>query len=284
MVLVDSHAHLDLYEEDRAAVLARAADAGVRTILAIGIGDGPDTMGRALEIATAAALAPETSLPRIFATAGIHPDQAANATPAALERLARLLADPLCVAVGEIGLDYYHVENPEPAAQREAFEAQMRIAAAAQKPIVLHCRTSELATPEAKARFGEVDAWEDLLSLIAEVWQPTGLPGIMHCFSGTPEQAQRSVAAGFYISFAGNITYPKAQTIRDAAMVVPLDRLLVETDAPFLAPIPHRGERNESALVRLTADALASLRGISPEELGATTTANFFALFPTTRS
>lgn len=284
-MLIDSHAHLDLYDDtERDAVLRRAHSAGVETVLAIGIGNGPDTMERALELANARNLSTDPGLPRIFATAGIHPDEAANATPAALEKLSRLLADPLTLAVGEIGLDYYHVENPEPAIQKAALVAQMKLAAAAGKPIILHCRTSELATPAAKARFGTADAFEDLLSLLTEHWQPTGLPGIMHCFSGTPEQAARSVALGFYISFAGNLTYPAAREIREAASAVPLDRILVETDAPFLAPIPHRGERNEPALVAHTAAALAALRCITPEELAAITSANFCTLFPTTRS
>ncbi len=283
-MLIDSHAHLDLYTEDRDAVLRRAREAGVATVLAIGIGNGPDTMHEALEIANGLALQADPALPSVFATAGIHPDEAANATPAALEKLSRLLSDPLCLAVGEIGLDYYHVENPEPAVQKAAFIAQMELAAAARKPIIIHCRTSELATPEAQARFGSADAWADLLALIADHWQPTGLPGIMHCFSGTPDQALRSVAANFYISFAGNLTYPKAQAIRDAAAEVALNRILVETDAPFLAPIPFRGQRNEPALVRHTAETIAGLRGISPEELAAITTANFWTLFPTARS
>ena len=284
-MLIDSHAHLDLYDDaERDDVLRRAHAAGVETILAIGIGNGPDTMQRALELANARHLSTDPGLPRIFATAGIHPDEAANATPAALEKLSRLLADPLTLAVGEIGLDYYHVENPEPAIQKAAFLAQLKLAAGAAKPIILHCRTSELATPAAKARFGEADAFEDLLALITEHWLPTGLPGIMHCFSGTPEQAARAVHLGFYISFAGNLTYPAANQIREAAAAVPLDRILVETDAPFLAPIPHRGERNEPALVTHTADALATLRRISPEELAAITSANFCTLFPTARS
>ncbi len=285
IMLIDSHAHLDLYDEaERDAILRRAHAAGVDTILAIGIGSGPNTMHRALELAGARNLSTDPGLPRIFATAGIHPDEAANATPSALEKLSRLLADPLTLAVGEIGLDYYHVENPEPEIQKTAFIAQMKLAAAAGKPIVLHCRTSELATPAAKARFGEADAFEDLLALLTEHWQPTGLPGIMHCFSGTPDQAARSVALGFYLSFAGNLTYSAATQIREAAEAVPLDRILVETDAPFLAPIPHRGERNEPALVTHTAAALAALRRISSEELAAITSANFRTLFPTTRS
>ncbi len=167
--------------------------------------------------------------------------------------------------------------------QQRAFVAQMQLAAGLRKPIVIHCRTSELATPQAKERFGQADAWEDLLALIAEHWTPTGLSGIMHCFSGTVEQAERSLAANFYLSFAGNLTYPKSQAIRDAAVLAPADRILVETDAPFLAPIPLRGQRNEPALVTHTAAALAALRGISLEELGAVTNANFKNLFPGTR-
>ncbi len=284
LMLIDSHAHLDLFDEaERDAILRRAREAGVETILAIGIGDGPATMCRARDLARAAAELPNPAHPRLFATAGIHPDEAANATPEALAQLARLLADPLVLACGEIGLDYYHVENPLPAIQAEILIAQLRLAALVRKPIILHCRTSELATPAAKARFGTADAWEDLLILLTGQWRPTGLPGIMHCFSGTPGQAARSVELGFYLSFAGNLTYPAAKAIREAATLAPPDRLLVETDSPFLAPIPHRGKRNEPAFVQHTAAALASLRGISPEDLAAHTTENFHTLFPAAR-
>ena len=280
-MLIDSHAHLDLYADaDRDAVLRRARDAGVSTILAIGLGEGPATMHRARDLAQAAASSPNPAHPRLFATAGIHPDEAANATPDALDRLATLLAEPLVLACGEIGLDYYHVENPLPSIQAETLIAQLRLAAAARKPIILHCRTSQLANPAAKARFGPADAWEDLLSLLTEHWQPTGLPGIMHCFSGTPDQARRSAELGFYISFAGNLTYPAAKSIREAATCAPPDRILVETDSPFLAPIPHRGKPNEPAFVRHTAAALAHLRGISLEDLTAQTLTNFQTLFP----
>jgi TatD DNase family protein len=277
MQLIDSHAHLDFYTEDREEVLRRAYDAGVHAILAIGIGEGPASMHQALEIAHASA-----GQPKIYASAGIHPQEAASADEAALTKLASLAADPKCIAVGEIGLDYYHVANPEPSIQKQAFIAQMEIAAAAKKPILIHCRTSELATPEAKAQFGTADAWEDLLGIIAAHWTRHGLGGIMHCFSGTLEQARRSLDAGFYLSFAGNITYPKSQSIRDAAAMAPADRILIETDAPFLAPVPHRGERNEPALVTHTAETLAALRGISSQELAAITTENFHRLFPTT--
>jgi TatD DNase family protein len=283
MSLIDSHAHLDFYIEtptERTEVLRRAYAAGVETVLAIGIGEGPSQMHLALEIANSSS---GPGLPRIFASAGIHPEQAHNATPEALERLAALASDPKCIAIGEIGLDYYHLENPDIPTQQQAFVAQMKVAAASRKPILIHCRTSELATPQAKEKYGTADAWEDLLALIQEHWTPHHLGGIMHCFSGSVEQAQRSVAAGFHLSFAGNLTYPKAQSIRDAAVAAPSDRILIETDCPFLAPIPHRGQRNEPALVAYTAAALATLRGISPEELAALTTANFRNLFPAAR-
>jgi TatD DNase family protein len=221
-------------------------------------------------------------LPAVFASVGIHPQEAANASSEALDKMTRLALDERCIAIGEIGLDYYHFDNPDVPTQQEAFIAQMRLAAKLRKPILIHCRTSELAMPQAKEKFGAADAWEDLLTLIGEHWTPTGLGGIMHCFSGSVEQAERSLAAGFHLSFAGNLTYPKSQAIRDAAVLAPADRLLVETDAPFLAPIPLRGQRNEPALMTHTAAALAELRGISPEELAALTTANFNNLFPST--
>ena len=280
MPLIDTHAHLDFYTEDREDVLHRAYDAGVDTILAIGIGEGPATMHQALEIA---ATTSGPGLPAVYASAGIHPQEAASATPDALRKLVGLSSQERCIAIGEIGLDYYHFDNPDVAVQQEAFVAQMKLAATARKPIIIHCRTSELATPQAKAKFGAADAWEDMLSLIDQHWTPTGRGGIMHCFSGTVEQAERSLAIGFHLSFAGNLTYPKSQAIRDAAELAPTHRILVETDAPFLAPIPLRGQRNEPALVTHTAAALAQLRGISPEELARVTTVNFKNLFPSTR-
>ncbi len=269
-MLIDSHCHLDDYE-DLHAVLTAANEAGVGQLLAIGIGDGPATMHRALEFAHAH--------PQIFATAGIHPQEAHGATPDALAKLTGLAADPRCLAVGEIGLDYYHIDNQDPDMQQAAFVAQMRIAADAVKPISIHCRTSELAGPKVQLRFGHRDAWEDLLSLIAEHWTPTGIPGIMHCFSGNAAQAERSLAAGFYLSFAGNLTYPKSTVIQEVATTAPADRILVETDAPLLAPIPFRGQRNEPAHVAHTAAFLAALRGVSPQTIAGQTTANFRKLF-----
>lgn len=271
--LIDSHAHLDFYD-DPAAVLERAAAAGVAKVLAIGIGDGPATMHRALALARV--------YPQVWASAGIHPQEAHQATDAALDELERLVGDARCVALGEIGLDYYHIDNPDIEVQKRAFSAQMAIAARAGKPILIHCRTSELATPAAKARFGAADAAGDLLDMLEREWAPTGLPGVLHCFSGSAEDARRALAIGFYLSFAGNVTYPKSALMQAVAATAPADRILVETDAPFLAPIPHRGKQNEPALVVHTAAFVAGLRGVAVEELGRVTTENFGRLFPAT--
>jgi len=281
MHLTDSHAHLDMFPGDLAGVLTRAQAAGVGTILAIGIGDGPHQMQRALEIAQEFQGQPAT--PAIFASAGIHPQEAHQATPEALARLAALAENPRVIAIGEIGLDYYHVENPAIQLQQAAFVAQMQVAAAAGKPILIHCRTSELASTEARQKFGAADAWEDLLDLLATHWNPQargGTPaGILHCFSGSLDQAHRALDLGFYLSFAGNLTYPKAVSLREVAAAAPADRILIETDAPFLAPIPQRGQQNEPALVVHTAECLAGLRGITTEAIAALTTANFQSLF-----
>jgi TatD DNase family protein len=273
-MLIDSHCHLDSYD-NLDQILADAHTAGVESILAIGIGNGPDTMHLALEIAQ--------TRPQVWASAGIHPQEAAHATKDALAKLAHLATDRKCIAIGEIGLDYYHADNPDIATQQSAFTAQMYLAKQARKPILIHCRTSELATPQAKEKFGEADAWEDLLRLIDEHWTPHHMGGIMHCFSGTVNQAQRSLDAGFHLSFAGNLTYPKSQAIREAAIMAPADRILIETDAPFLAPVPLRGQRNEPAYITHTAGTLAALRSISPGELATLTTTNFKNLFPSTR-
>lgn len=279
MHIVDSHAHLDFpsYAEDLDEVLARALEADVRTILAIGIGDGPATMHRACDLA--GKYAGNTAAPRIAASAGIHPQEAAYADSAAFAKLKTLAADPLVVAIGEIGLDYYHFDNPDIDVQQAAFVAQMEIALEAKKPILIHCRTSDLATPQAKERFGPADAQGDLLRLIGEHFTPRGGVGVMHCFSGSADEARRALDLGFYLSFAGNVTYNRFPSIREAAQLAPDDRILVETDAPFLAPQPHRGERNEPARTRVTAEFVANLRGVPLERLAETTTANFYRLF-----
>ena len=277
-MLIDSHAHLDMYDspEQLAGVITRASAAGIGTVLAIGIGEGPESMHQALAIAKS-----HQAPLQIYASIGIHPEQAHNATEEALADLTRLAADRKCIAIGEIGLDYYHASNPDVPTQQAAFLAQIAIARTLRKPILIHCRTSELAKPEAKEKYGEADAWEDLLILLADNWPPE-IGGIMHCFSGTPDHARRSLLAGFHLSFAGNLTYPKSDAIRQAAAEAPADHILVETDCPFLAPIPYRGQRCEPSMMTHTAALLAQLRGLSPDALAALTTQNFYNLFPTT--
>lgn len=269
-MLIDSHAHLDSerYDTDREVMLLRARAAGVGTILAVGIGDGPATMHRAVELTRQYASNPE--MPRIVASAGIHPHEAAQADAAALEKLNRLAAEPEVVAVGEIGLDYYYDNSPRDV-QARAFIQQMEIAATHKRPILIHCRPSQDST----------NAWDDTLALLRDHWQATGLGGILHCFAGTEDHARQGIDMGFLVSFAGNLTFPKAQSIRDVAANVPGDSILVETDAPFLAPVPNRGKRNESAWVRDTAVRLAELRGVDYESIAIATTANFRRLFPT---
>ena len=206
-MLIDSHCHLDDYK-NLPEILANAKAAGVEQLLAIGIGNGPSEMHIAVDLAH--------QHPEIFATVGIHPQEAHQVNIESLATLATLAADPRVLAIGEIGLDYYHVGNPDIPIQQSAFTDQLHIAARAGKPITIHVRTSELATPQAKARYGDADAWADLLTLLREHWQPTGLPGIMHCFSGNAAQARAALDLGFYLSFAGNLTYPKSTTIQQS--------------------------------------------------------------------
>jgi TatD DNase family protein len=256
MELVDSHAHIDFpqFAEDREAMLERARAAGVTTLLAIGSGPGPEKMDCALPYAD--------QYEWIYATVGVHPHEAKQVGPEHLQELARLAKHPKVIAWGEIGLDYFYDHSPRDVQER-VFREQMTLAEEAKLPIIIHCR----------------DAWPDCLRLIEEAWSPTGLGGILHCFTGTLDEARRGLDAGFMISFAGNSTYPKTQDIRDVARDIPMDRMLIETDAPFLAPQPYRGKRNEPAYVAEVARTLASVRNLSPEEVAESTAANFRRFF-----
>jgi len=271
-LLIDSHAHLDnaRYSEDRAAMLTRAWEAGVRTILAIGIGEQAAGMDGALAICRE--FNPQSAqggrFPRLYASAGVYPHNTPEADDAVLAKLDALLAEPEVIACGEIGLDYYH-EGAAHAVQREGLIKQLEIAAARKRPILIHCRGTNEGT----------DAFDDLLVILQEHWRPAGLGGVMHCFGAGWEQAERSLDLGFLISFAGNVTYPKAQNLRDVAARLPLDAILVETDAPWLCPAPDRGKRNEPAFVARTAAMLAGLHGVEPEEIASATTKNFRRLF-----
>lgn len=273
-MLIDSHAHLDSarYDADREAMLKAALQAGVGSVLSIGIGDGPDTMHRALDLCRE--YAGRTDVPRLYATAGVHPDDAAKLDTPALDKLNQLLAEPEVIACGEIGLDYYWDTAPR-AVQQEAFIEQMECAAGHRLPIVIHCRAAE------RAGTGDTAAWDDTLDLLDRHWRQTGLGGILHCFAGTAEHARRAIDWGFLISFAGNLTFPKAQAIRNAAQALPLSSMLVETDAPFLAPVPMRGQRNQPAYVTGTAAKLAELLNVEAEEIARITTHNFEKLMRT---
>ena len=258
---IDSHCHLDgkRFDEDREAVIERALAAGVTTMLAIGTGEGPPDLDAGVRLAE--------RYPFIYASVGVHPHDAAKWTAECAPMLRERMGHGGVVALGEIGLDYHYDFSPREV-QRRVFIEQMELAAGVGKPILIHTR----------------EAWDDTLDLIEKHWAPTGLPGVMHCFTGGPAEAERCLALGFTLSFSGVVTYPKAPEVREAALLTPLDRMLVETDAPYLAPVPFRGKRNEPAYVARTGEMLAGLLGIPAAELARRTSANFVRLFPAAAS
>ena len=261
-IFVDSHAHLEMeqFDADREQVLARAREAGIETIVAIGSGTGPGSLDCGIQLAEQHEF--------IYATIGIHPHEAKLATDADFEELVQLAKRPKVIAWGEIGLDYFYDHSPREV-QQQVFLRQLSLAQSAKLPIVIHCRPSDHSD----------DAWQECLKLLREHWAASGLGGILHCFTGTWAHAAQALDMGFMISFAGNITFPKAQQIREAAKQVPLDRMLIETDSPFLAPVPHRGKRNEPSFVKEVARQLGELRGLSREDVGLQTANNFYRFF-----
>ncbi len=250
MTLTDSHCHLDdkQFDVDREAVIERALAAGVRTMLAIGTGDGPPDLECAVRLAEEHAC--------IYATVGVHPHNAAAAASEIFERLRELARHPKVVAIGEIGLDYHYDFSPRPV-QRAAFEKQLALAAEAELPVSIHTR----------------EAWADTLDVLRA--HPLRAGGVFHCFTGGASEAEQALELGFHLSFGGIITFPKADAVREAAALTPLHRLLVETDAPYLAPVPHRGKRNEPAFITGIARRLALAKGASEEEIAGVTTKNF---------
>ncbi len=257
MKIIDSHAHLEFsqFDADRAAMLERARAAGVETLLAIGSGTSPqDRLDAAIPFAEQHAW--------IYATVGIHPHDAASATDEHFVRLDELGRHPRVIAWGEMGLDYFYDHSPRDVQQR-VFRRQLADARSAKRPVVIHCR----------------DAWDDCLRILDEEWRPSGLGGIFHCFTGTLAEARRGLDTGFLISFAGNVTYPKMQHLRDVARELPLENLLTETDSPFLPPQGRRGKRNEPAFVVEVAQALANVRNLAPDEIAAITAGNFRRFF-----
>ncbi len=257
MAFTDSHAHLadERFAADREAVLARAQAAGVARILTIAEGTKPDECEKTLALTAQHGF--------LWAAAGVHPHEARQGTDKTFDAIERLAESPRLLAWGEIGLDYHYDHSPRDV-QQAVFRRQLQRARARKLPVIIHCR----------------EAWDDCLKILGDEWAGAGLGGILHCFSDTAETAARALAWGFLISFAGNVTFPRAENLRAAARAIPVEQLLIETDSPYLAPQPVRGRRNEPAYVVETAAALGRLHGISGEDMGARTTANFLRLFP----
>jgi TatD DNase family protein len=258
--VIDSHCHLadEKFASDLPEVVARARAAGLSAVVCILSADEPKEVARAAVVSAA--------WPAVLYATGVHPHRAAAyagraADAAAVTRQSALAVG--AVAIGEIGLDYHYDFAPRDV-QREVFAAQVALAVELAKPVVIHTR---LAT-------------EDTMAVLREggAGGSGGVRGVMHCFSGTPDEARQALDLGFYISLAGIVTFPKADSLRDVARLVPVDRLLVETDAPFLAPVPHRGRRNEPAWARVTLETIARLRGMPFDELSTHVAANVRAL------
>ena len=257
-MFIDSHAHIDgeEFDADRDEVVSRARAAGVRAILNVGTGD---PHGGNFERAVAVAEKYEG----VYAAAGVHPHDARLYDEAAERRLLEVLrGSGRVVALGEIGLDYHYDNSPRDV-QQEVFARQLRLARSESLPVIIHSREAD----------------DDTAEILNRELEGSGHGGVMHCFGGGPALAEAALALGFYISFAGNVTFKKADALHEVALTVPLNRLLVETDCPYLAPVPHRGRRNEPAYVVETARFLAELRGVSHEEMGRVTSENFARLF-----
>lgn len=255
-MFVDSHAHLGDadFDADREAVIERARAAGLRYLLAIGGGTGPGELGSAISLTDRHEW--------IYATVGFHPHEAQRAEDRHFELLRVAARAPKVLALGEIGLDYYYDHSPR-GVQKQVFIRQLEIAREAKLPVVIHCR----------------QAWADLRELVAAHGKSAGLAGLLHCFSGSREDAFKFLDWGFMVSFAGNVTFKRAEDLRAVAREVPLERLLTETDSPYLAPVPFHGKRNEPAYVREVTRALAALHNLTEQEMGHQTVRNFTRFF-----
>jgi TatD DNase family protein len=255
--LVDSHCHLTwpAFRTDLDAVVARCAEAGVRQVVVVATGAETAEEGARLCEGRAG----------LFPTAGIHPNDLPPDWPSEFARCESLLRGGRFVAVGETGLDYFR-DDVAPATQREAFLAHAGLARDLDRPVIVHIRD----------RDGRWDAYDDVARVLADV---PGVRGVIHCYTGDPAHAEAYLALGMVVSFSGILTFPKGENVRESARVVPLDRALVETDAPFLSPIPRRGERCEPSFVAHTARRLAEVKGVPEPEVRARTTATARALF-----
>lgn len=252
-LLVDSHAHLDgsQYTDDRDATIQRAHDSGISHIL---------TIGCDLE-SSAASVALATKHEKIYAAVGVHPHDASEISAESLQQLEKLLARPKVVALGEIGLDFYRDRSPRDV-QRNAFRQQIRLARKVGKPIIVHDR----------------DAHDEVLQILEEE-NAAEVGGVLHCFSGDTAMAKKCLEIGFYLSFPGTITYPKNDAAREVVKAISIDRMLIETDCPYLSPQKFRGKRNEPAYVRYTAEKVAEIKGLSIADVARITSRNCFDLF-----
>jgi TatD DNase family protein len=257
-MFVDSHAHVDSleFDADRDEVIQRAGAAGVWTILNVGTGDPHGgVMERAVELAE--------KYEGLYAAVGVHPHDARLFDDLAERKITELIQQSArVIAWGEIGLDFHYDNSPRDV-QMNVFRRQLRLARAAALPVIIHTREAETETIE----------------ILRSEANGSALPGIMHCFSGTQELAEKALEMGMFISFSGIVTFKKAEDLRHVAIRVPSNRLLIETDCPFLSPVPYRGKRNEPAYVVEVARCLAELRGVSTEEIGRITAENFARLF-----
>ncbi len=253
-MLVDSHCHLDFpdFQEDLDGTMARARNAGVGMMLTIGT--------RISHFDQVKAVAERYG--NVFCTVGIHPHEAGSETGIGVEQLVALADHPKVVGFGETGLDYFYDRSPRPQ-QRDCFRTHIAAARRTGLPLVVHTR----------------DADADTAEILADEYRKGAFTGLIHCFSGGQELAEKALELGFYISLSGIITFSKSEPLRAIVRDLPLDRLLLETDAPFLAPVPFRGKRNEPAYVANTAAKLSELMGVEPAALAAATTANFLRLF-----
>lgn len=252
-MLIDTHTHLDAaqFDEDREQVIARALEQGVSRM--INVGFNRETIPTTMKLAE--------TYDFIHAVVGWHPQDAITMQPGDLEWIEELCSHQKVVAIGEIGLDYYWDTSPKDV-QQQVFREQIRLAKRINMPIVIHNR----------------DAHEDVVNILREE-HAEEVGGVMHCFSGSWETAQKCLDLGFYISFGGPVTYKNAKQPKEVLAKVPLDRLLIETDSPYLTPHPHRGKRNESGYVRLVAEAAAEIKGLKLEEISKITMENARACF-----
>jgi TatD DNase family protein len=254
-MFIDSHAHLDVpqFDADRAEVIDRARGAGIDTMLEI---CGSDVAKGSLDIGIKLA----EEYPFIYAAVGVHPHEASLYDEALEQKLIEMTGHEKVVGWGEIGLDYYYDNSPRDL-QRNIFRRQLELGRRCNLPIIIHTR----------------DAEDDTIAILKDA--PPGISGVIHCFTGTQNLAETAIRLGFYISFSGVLTFKTAGDLREVARNTPLDKLLIETDCPYLAPVPHRGKRNEPAFVKDTAAKLAEIKGASIEEIARITSANFKRLF-----